>query len=135
MANYHNKKKYLKKKKKNPRAMPGHEEGHPWQQLRWLEVSSLGLGIRFLGLGINFLSLSSSSLGFGINTFSQEGNLFTFGFWQGISLLTLALVLKRRPPLTSLFATNYLKRRKKDLSGRGLFQGGKGKNSGRRQRS
>ena len=93
-----------------------------------LEVSSLGLGISFLGLG-------SNSFGFGIGTFRQEGNFFIFGFWQGFSLLILALILGLRSPLTSFLATNYLRWRERGLSGRGLFQRGKGKNSGRREHS
>jgi len=100
-----------------------------------LSSSFIGLEVSSLGLGISFLGLGSSSFGFGIGTFGREGNFFIFGFWQGFSLLILALILRLRPPLTSLLATNYLRWRERGLSGRGLFQRGKGKNSRRRQHS
>ena len=64
--------------------------------MHWLEEGYLccpvgrqegcGLGISFLGFGVGLLCLGSGIL-------KLKGSLWTLGLWQGLDLLTLALIL------------------------------------------
>ena len=140
MANYHNKKKKVQKKK-----------GKLLKLCLGAGRAIFGVSVLNLGLGVSILGLGSNILGFGVSILCLEGSLFTLGFWQGFGLLALALILRLRTPLASLLTLGHLnllalvtglirpfkdfRRRKRGLGGGRLLRGGGGgsKDSGRRE--